>query len=317
MENIQEVIQGDNLEVMQEIPDNTVDLIYCDILYGTGRNFDDYKDLPAKREVIEEHYYPRLKEMYRILKDTGSIYLQMDCGVSHWIRVIMDEIFGYKNFMNVIRWKRGRGIKNMNNFSDVIDEIIIYNKSNSYTFNPQYQELSDLSIKRYNKVDGNGYKYMLTNIQSKKSFRFEGDKRYLNGKEYINKKGLGWDWTQDTLDHRVKNEGYIFEETDNGNDISYRRYLCNSLGKQINNLWDDIPIYVSTVNLYDTQKPEKLLERIIKASSNEGDIVADFYCGSGTTAVVAKKLNRNFIVCDMQEKAIEITNKRLNEINND
>ena len=93
---------SDNLDLMAEIKDNTVDLIYCDILYGTGRKFKDYQDLKPKREIIEEHYIPRIKEMHRILKDTGSIYLQMDEKINHWMRCIMDDIFGYSNFRNNI-----------------------------------------------------------------------------------------------------------------------------------------------------------------------------------------------------------------------
>ena len=83
---------SDNLELMAEMQDNTVDLIYCDILYGTGRKFKDYQDLKPKREVIEEHYIPRIKEMHRILKDTGSIYLQMDTRINHWMRILMNYV---------------------------------------------------------------------------------------------------------------------------------------------------------------------------------------------------------------------------------
>lgn len=104
MDNLMELFCMDNLELMAEIPDDTIDLIYCDILYGTGRKFKDYQDLKPKREIIEEHYTPRIKEMYRILKDTGSIYLQMDTKINHWIRCIMDDIFGYNNFRNEIIW---------------------------------------------------------------------------------------------------------------------------------------------------------------------------------------------------------------------
>ena len=99
---------SDNLNLMAEIEDNTVDLIYCDILYGTGRKFADYQDLKPKREIIEEHYIPRIKEMHRILKDTGSVYLQMDYKISHWIRCILDDVFGYSNFINEIIWEKTR-----------------------------------------------------------------------------------------------------------------------------------------------------------------------------------------------------------------
>jgi len=94
----------DNLELLLSQPDESVDLIYCDILYGTGRNFGDYQDLKPIRSEIEAHYLPRLKEMHRVLKQNGSIYLQMDYRISHWIRLIMDDIFGYDNFVNEIIW---------------------------------------------------------------------------------------------------------------------------------------------------------------------------------------------------------------------
>jgi site-specific DNA-methyltransferase (adenine-specific) len=92
----------DNLELLLSQPDESVDLIYCDILYGTGKDFMDYKDLYPMREIIEEHYLPRLKEMHRVLKNTGSIYLQMDYRIIHWVRCMMDDIFGYGNFRNEI-----------------------------------------------------------------------------------------------------------------------------------------------------------------------------------------------------------------------
>ena len=100
---------SDNLELMAEMKDNSVDLIYCDILYGTGRKFKDYQDLKPKREIIEEHYIPRIKEMHRILKDTGSIYLQMDSKINHWIRCVLDDVFGYDKFVNEIIWNYKTG----------------------------------------------------------------------------------------------------------------------------------------------------------------------------------------------------------------
>ena len=94
----------DNMELLKQLPNNYIDLIYCDILYGTGRNFGDYQDLKCDRKIIEEHYTPRLQEMHRVLKDTGSIYLQMDTRINHWIRCLMDDVFGYDNFRNEIIW---------------------------------------------------------------------------------------------------------------------------------------------------------------------------------------------------------------------
>jgi site-specific DNA-methyltransferase (adenine-specific) len=227
---------SDNLELMAEMQDNTVDLIYCDILYGTGRKFKDYQDLKPIRSVIENHYIPRIKEMYRILKDTGSIYLQMDTKVNHWIRCILDDVFNYSNFQNEISWHY-KGTGTSKTFVKKHDVILLYTKTKNFKHNTIY---------------------------------------------VASAKKTGW---------TGKNE------------------------KRCDDVWSDInTIFQSKergTQVYNTQKPKALIERIIKASSNEGDLVADFYLGSGTTAEVCKDLKRNFIGCDISPKAIELTNKRL------
>jgi len=250
----------DNLELMAEIEDNTVDLIYCDILYGTGRKFKDYQDLKPKREIIEEHYVPRIKEMHRILKPTGSIYLQMDTKINHWIRCIMDDVFGYDKFRNEIIYEQQKGGKR-NGFQLAHDTIIYYSKSENFTFNINYCTEKVNTNKRYDKIDEDGNRY----------------------KTYYRKDGSFW----------------------------YNSYYK---GKIISDVWTDIPVINSKGNEYtgyDTQKPKALIERIIKASSNEGDLVVDFYGGSFTTAEVCKDLKRNFIGCDIEKKAIEIGKKRV------
>ena len=140
----------DNLGLMKQIDDNSVDLIYCDILYGTGKKFKDYKDLKPQREVIEEFYIPRIKEMYRVLKDTGSIYLQMDYRISHWVRCITDDLFGYENFRNKIVWKYGLGnARTETNFLDKHDEILYYSKSNEFVWNLQRGEVTPQMKAKY------------------------------------------------------------------------------------------------------------------------------------------------------------------------
>ena len=116
----------DNLELLLSQPDESVDLIYCDILYGTGRNFGDYQDLKPIRSEIEAHYLPRLKEMHRVLKSTGSIYLQMDYRIIHWVRCMMDDIFGYGNFRNEIIWCYTSPSGAKNNFPKKHDNIVFY-----------------------------------------------------------------------------------------------------------------------------------------------------------------------------------------------
>jgi DNA modification methylase len=241
---------SDNLELMAEMKDNTVDLIYCDILYGTGRKFADYQDLKPKREVIEEHYIPRIKEMHRILKDTGSIYLQMDTRINHWLRYILDDIFGYDNFLNELVWNYTVIQKEGRYFPRKHDVILFYTKNKKQTFNTQY-----IPYKKSNKNNG------------------------------------------------IKSDNW--EE-------KYKQF--DNRGKAVEDYWNDLPMLNSMSKErtgYNTQKPKALIERIIKASSNEGDLVADFYAGSFTTAEVCKDLNRNFIGCDISEKAVEIGYARL------
>ena len=235
----QQCFCSDNLELMKTIESNTIDLIYCDILYGTGRKFADYQDLKPIRSEIESHYIPRIKEMHRILKPTGSIYLQMDTRINHWMRILIDDIFGYDRFLNEISWGYNWGGVAKNKYPKKHDIILFYSKTKHYTYNIQYE-------------------------------------------------------TYKTKDKRWHN---------------------NESGKSIRDIWDDIPIINTMSNErlgYDMQKPKALIERIIKTSSNEGDLVADFYLGSGTTAEVCKDLNRNFIGCDINPRAVEITLKRLN-----
>jgi site-specific DNA-methyltransferase (adenine-specific) len=236
---------ADNLAFMSKLLDNSIDLIYCDILYGTGRKFKNYQDLSPNKQQIVLHYQPRLLEMHRLLKDTGTICLQMDYRINHWIRCLLDDIFGYHNFRNEIIWHYNSAPRKKNCFGNRHDTILRYTKSDSFTFN-EIREPYSLSAPR-------GY-------EKEKYYHPEG-------------KVLGDVWQINILGQNDKTER----------------------------------------NGYSTQKPKKLLEKIIISMSNENDVVADFYCGSGTTLVVAKDHNRKYIGCDISEEAIQITTKRINE----
>lgn len=252
----------DNLELLLSQPDESVDLIYCDILYGTGRNFGDYQDLKPIRSEIESHYLPRLKEMHRVLKRTGSIYLQMDTRINHWLRLIMDNIFGYARFQNELVWVYRSAGFSKTKWSEKHDVILLYSKSKDFKFNLEEVRETDIAestYKRFKKdIDATG---KIPNLKNGKMY-------------YVSPYSPPKDWLN------------------------------------INTL----PQAHSERNGYATQKPKALIERLIKASSNEGDTVADYYLGSGTTAVVCKELNRNFIGCDINPKAIEITNARLDAV---
>lgn len=165
--------QCDNLELLKQLPENYIDLIYGDILYNTGKKFKDYDDnLGTPQEAIL-WYESRLIEMKRILKDTGSIYLQCDYRLVHYLKVKMDEIFGIDNFQREIIWNIQvlSGYKTrVNNWIRGHDNILFYSKSKIYIFNKQTQKQDMKYLKRFNKIDENGRKY----------FDGRGNKRYLD-----------------------------------------------------------------------------------------------------------------------------------------
>lgn len=240
----------DNLELMKQLPNESISLIYCDILYNTGKKFKDYDDNLGTPQQAIEWYEPRLIEMKRLLKNTGSIYLQCDYRLVYYLKVKMDEIFGIYNFQNDIIWCYNGGGVTKSRFNKKHDNILFYSKSNNFNFNTQYQPYNENSAKR------------LLNQHKGKD---KSDKLII-GTPMV-------DW------------------------------------------WNDIKCIVNPENIeyenYNTQKPKALLERIIQASSNQGDLVADFFCGSGTTCIVAKELGRNYLGCDINQKAIDITYDRL------
>jgi len=242
---------GDNLELLKSQPNESVNMIYCDILYGTGRNFGDYQDLKPIRSEIESHYMPRLIEMKRVLKQNGVLVFQLDWRINHWMRILMDDVFGYENFRNEIIWKYRLGLKaKSKKFIQNHDVILVYAKSSIHTFNEQKEKIKP----------------------RKKWFQ-----KFENGKAV----------------HQKNIPPILVDE------------------QLIGSVWIDIKMRGSKL-LYPTEKPKELIERIVSAFTNEGDVVADYYLGSGTTAKVCQELNRKFIGCDLNPKSIEITKARLN-----
>ncbi len=291
------LIWGDNKLVMSSLLKQgwagKINLIYIDPPFFTGADFSvktKVGDEQVEKEpsIIEERAYKdtwkggiasylkymseRLELMRDLLADDGSIYVHLDWHVGHYVKVLMDEIFGYENFRNEIIWAYpAASFQTRRFFIRSFDELLFYSKSNNYIFNdnPQiYMEYSD-RLKKAFKSDKNGIYYL-------RGGSFDGTK--LSEKVYVDGKG-------------------IFPR----------------------DVWNDIP-YVrantSEYQAFDTQKPEVLLRRRIIASSNPGDIVADFFCGSGTTLATAEKLSRRWIGCDLSKFAIQVTRKRLLDIHN-
>jgi adenine-specific DNA-methyltransferase len=234
--------------------------------------------------------YERLVLMRDLLAGNGSIYVHCDWRVNGYMRLVMDEVFGSDNFLNHITWKRtpfaGSSKARANKFPINQDSIFLYSRNrDGYVFNQQYVDYSDEYKERFKHKDRRG------------SYR----------------KTLLKTYSQET-ERELKDEDRWIDPTKPGAYPSYKQYLHESKGKQIEDIWVDVnsanPMADERV-AYPTQKPEALLERILQASSNEGDLVADFFCGSGTTAAVAEKLGRKWIVSDLGKFAIHTTRKRL------
>ena len=310
---------GDCLDVMRyDIPAESINLIYLDPpFFGTGVqkgeidwnpgkmqiSYDDSKKFWSRQEIRDNapmwlqgiamkkpdsHWKPLAKYLYymmerleackRVLKSTGSIYLHCDWRASHYLKLVMDEVFGYNNFRNEIVWSYQRFSRRVSNkFPRMHDIILFYSKDKNNNFNglnvenwrPQYHQ-----VRGYHTVVDNGKRKLLIYDRTK-----------------VRNVGIDLSLYDEVADVEIKppKQGDV-----------WNIQFINPINKERTG--------------YPTQKPEKLLERIIKASSNEGDIVLDPFCGCGTTIVVAHKLNRRFVGIDINEQALRVIKLRLDKM---
>ena len=244
---------------MRSLPDASIDLIYADPPFFTGkaqrRNGNGYADAWPAMDAYIAWLGVRLREMRRLLRPTGTLYVHCDWHAGHYIKVELDGIFGRERFLNEIVWRYGLGAANARrHFLRKHDTIFVYARGPAPTFNVVRGDATPAMLAKYCHEDEHG-RYMMS----------RGKRYYLQG------------------------------------------------GKPLDSVWE-IPAIAATSRErlgYPTQKPEALLERIILASSNEGDVVADFFCGSGTTAAVAERLGRRWIACDDSDAAVRMTQDRL------
>ena len=255
----------------------------------------------------------RIFYIRKVLKDTGSFYLHCDPTMSHYLKIVCDLIFGEKNFRNEITWKRSSAHNDAKQgrkaFGNITDIIFYYTKTDDYAFNTQYTPYTQEYIDDfYYHMEEDGRRYRLGDLTAAKgggdtSYDFYGTKPY---------KGRFWAYSKANME-KYKEDGRLYFPKSGGTP-SYKRYLDEMPGIAAQNVWDDIkPLQAKDIERlgYPTQKPVKLLERIIQTSSNEGDLVADFFCGCGTTVAASQKLNRNWIGVDISHLAIGLIRKRL------
>jgi len=258
--------------------------------------------------------YERLSLMRDLLAEDGSIYVHCDWRVNSYIRMVLDEIFGKDFFVNDICWKRSTNTSSIGKiWKRAQDTIHHYTKTANYIFNFQRKALSEASLEIYSKEDEKGRYRLVPLLVSGKRNGNTGEPWQGIDPNTRGKNGMHWVTTHAKLEEYEKQHLIVWPEKEGGAP-NLKYYLDDNEGVVLSDLWDDIGSVAANrleSENYPTQKPEALLERIIKASSNENDIVADFFCGSGTTLAVAEKLGRKWIGSDLGKFAIHTTRKRM------
>jgi len=252
----------------------------------------------------------RLVELHRVLKPTGSLYLHCDPTASHYLKLVLDGIFDVRNFRNEISWKRFSAKNDPKRYGRNHDVILFYSKGSTITWHPQYGPFEeDYVAENYRYVEpGSGRRYRLSDLTANKA---GGDVDY-EWHGMLPYKGRHWAFSRDNLDKFLAEGRIVFRRT--GMPV-YKRYLDEMPGVPQQDIWTDIRLQAGSKERlgWDTQKPLALLERIVSASSNPGDIVLDPFCGCGTALVAAQKLDRRWIGIDITYLSIAVMRARLKD----
>ena len=332
---INKIFWGDNLQVMSHMLKDyrgKIDLIYIDPPFdskadykkkievkGIGKTETDsssfeekqYGDIWTNDEYLQ-FMYERIILIRELLSDSGNVFIHCDWHKSSYLRIICDEVFGNNNFVNEIIWKRKGGSSNPSKQLDVAtDTLLWYRKTEAAIFNAQFSkdsvEAKQYILERFKTVDENGRQFMKSPIVSP-NYR---ENLIYEYKGYIPPSN-GWSISKEVMEKWDAEGKLYFPE--HGNRIYRKIYLDEYSGQPLSNIWTDIyvinPMALERLD-YPTQKPEALVERVIKLASNEKSIVFDCFMGSGTTQAVAMKLGRRFIGADINLGAIQTTTKRL------
>jgi DNA modification methylase len=313
---------GDCLQQLPRLPDASIDLIYIDPPFNSNRNYEvfwgetkekrGFEDRHASTAAYIDFMRPRCVQLARVLKPTGSFYYHCDWHASHYVKVMLDQIFGENNFQNEIVWKRStahsdakQGSKHFGRLHDVL--LFYTGGSENYPWNEQYLPLAQAYVdSHYANRDADGRRYMWDNLT--------GPGGAAKGNAYYEVLGVEgfWRYSREKMAELIK-EGRVAIPP-KGKTPRLKRYLDQSKGVPLQSVWDDLSPVNSQAKEslgYPTQKPLGLLERIIKTSSNPGQTVLDAFCGCGTALVSAQNLGRKWIGIDVSPTACRVMAKRL------
>ena len=319
---------GDNLEQLKKLPDACIDLIYIDPPFNSNRTYEifwgetkekrSFEDRHESTRAYIEFMRPRCVELARVLKKTGSFYYHCDWHASHYVKVMLDQIFGEGNFINEIVWKRQsahndakQGSKHLGRIHDTL--FLYGGGDGDYYFKHLYRPYDEDYLEKFYKhvEPGTGRRYQLGDLgapggsspsKGNPHYEFLGVTRY-------------WRFSRESM-QELYEKGLIVQ-TKPGAVPRFKRYLDEGQGVPVSSVWDDIkPIQSHDIERlgYPTQKPLKLLERILEISSRPNDIVLDAFCGCGTALVAAQTLSRQWIGIDISPTACRVMAKRLKDV---
>lgn len=317
----------DNLRALQQVPPGSVDLVYLDPPFFSSRVYEVIWGDEAEVRSFEDrwdggimHYIgwmqERVRLMHRALKETGTLYLHCDPHASHYLKIMLDDIFGHNRMRNEIIWKR-TGAKGLmtQRLANNHDTILAYSKGDRPTWNGDTmfepydpQNLDDKTLTKYRYLDDDGRRFRLDNLVNPNPNRPNLTYEFLGVTRV-------WRWTEPRM-RSAYNAGLVVQSKP-GRVPQLKRYLDEQRGRPLGDTWTDIAPLNSRARErlgYPTQKPESLLRRIVEASSNPGDVVLDPFCGCGTTISVAQQANRRWIGMDVSLTAIQIIQARLSRI---
>jgi len=335
--------RDDNLERLAHLPAESIDLIYLDPPFFSNRFYEviwgdeaEIRSFDDRWEGGIQHYIEwmrqRAVEMYRVLKSTGSFYLHCDPHASHYLKVMLDDVFRAAFFRSEIIWKRTSAHSGAKRPGPVHDVLLFYTKSNNYTWNKLFQPYDQTYVDEfYTHVDPDGRRWRRSDLtgpglrdgpsgQSWRTYDPSKKNRHWQPPSYaydkyrrVTGEELGQYELVERLG-RLEQLGWIHWPQKTGGVPMMKRYLDEQKGVPIQDVWADIkPLHnLAAERLgYPTQKPESLMDRIISASSNPGDVVLDPFCGCGTTVAVAERLGRGWIGIDISPTAMTIMSRRI------